>query len=50
MARHIATVGAGTVAGLAIFVGTFALWMRYGADPNQDSLLPVRFRFRRTSR
>jgi hypothetical protein len=47
MAKHIAAVAAGTVAGLALLAGAFGLWMVCGADPKQDPLLSFRFRFRR---
>lgn len=39
MARAVTAIAAGTVAGLAISVGTFAIWMRYGADPDKDPLV-----------
>ncbi len=39
MGPRIAAVAAGTIAGLALFAGTFTLWMVYGADPKQDPLL-----------
>ena len=39
MARRVAAVLAGAVAGLAIFAAAFGLWMVFGADPDQDPLL-----------
>ncbi|MGX9669911.1 hypothetical protein [Mycobacterium sp. HM-7] len=39
MARSIAAVVAGTVAGLAIFSTAFYMWMAFGADPTNDPLL-----------
>lgn len=39
MARRIAAVLVGAVAGLAIFASAFGLWMVFGADPDQDPLL-----------
>ncbi|WP_255456897.1 MULTISPECIES: hypothetical protein [unclassified Mycolicibacterium] len=36
MTWRVVAVAAGAVAGLAIFSGAFAVWMVFGADPDQD--------------
>ncbi|KAB7752869.1 hypothetical protein [Mycolicibacterium mucogenicum] len=45
--RQLAAIAGGILAGLALFAGSFGIWMVFGADPHQDPLLsPVKWRFR----
>ncbi len=40
MAQKIAAVAAGTVLGMVLFAGMGLVFMKWGADPAKDSLVP----------
>ena len=40
MSQKIAAIAAGTVLGLVLFAGMGLVFMKWGADPAKDSLVP----------